>query len=642
MITWKEKLISLFIPDIKPVVIAFDADNLLSEESIIMALKEKGFQVVLADRLMQIRFEFEKYMDNLRMGISEGTLLIIRQQESEFSIPYDIVKNAEQVNVSFDILFPCLSTKALRSLDPEMFSDLYDAYDDEQPLVPLGYDRTCLFILKNLFRIHPQELKTDNDLIALLLKVHFENIKIPSIFGDYFARYMDSKNRYSNWKNLSGLLTDSSLFWSYLQNAWDNTLTGSTKETLGPSKVDFTKNNVSIYINEAFEMGFMQLTKIDSATKKSDMIPTSLFELSKHHDPKAYLDKERVVKLSKQLTTEIPSEDAGLSEWITYQRLYSEYMYLNANEDNADIFNMVNPIFNKWVDKHYDALNFETGRTPILLPKVLDYLKQQKSNGINKIALIVLDGMAYSQWLQIKSCLSNTTRFSFEENTSFACIPTLTSVSRQAIFSGTYPKYYSTSISVTSEEPKLWDRAWKNICNPTYVKNNGTGKATDILNQIVPSTQVIGVVLNTIDDLMHGTILGYKEFYEKIRIWMEDCFLLDLLNGLFDMGFSIWITSDHGNIESVGSGNIRAGRLAETKGARAYIFSTREIRSMYAAENSYSQPWDSKMLPEEHFSVLTACGNNSFLKKGEKGITHGGISIDEVMVPFIHVLRKTI
>ena len=641
MTTWKDKLISLFIPDIKPVVIGYDDDKLLTEESIVAALKRKGFSIVLSNSLVQVRYEFEKHLDDVLNGETNKTLLIIHQDEKEFSIPYDVTKNAIRVNVSFDNLFPNLSSAVLHLLTTEQFSDVYDAYEDEKPNSQLGYDRTCLFLLKNLFRIHPQELKTDNDLIALLLKIHFEGVKIPGKLGEYFAQYMNKRGKYTSWRNLAGLLTDSSCFWAYLQSAWDNTLFDEQNPTFGPSKIDFTRNNISIYIDDVFEMGLMQIKEVKASTARPDLIPEKLFELGQSRDSKDRLKQERSKKLLKQLDNEIPSEDATRSDWVTYQKAYSEYMYLNFNKDNSRLFDKVNPIFIRWIEKHYDALSFETGKTPILLPKVVDYLKREKNHGSKKIALIVMDGMSYSQWFAIKSFLSKNDSFVFEEDTSVACIPTLTSISRQSIFSGLYPKYYSSSIYRTSEEPKLWDKAWSDICTPFYLINEGTrSTADDVINQIPPSNQVVGIVINIIDELMHGSILGNADFYGRIDSWMENFFLSDLLIGLMAKDYNVWITSDHGNIEATGIGSIRAGKLPDTKGSRTYIMPSLSLRNQIVAENEFAIPWDSSLLPQEGFSALVAKGSYAFVHKDDRVISHGGISIDEVMVPFVRVQRN--
>ena len=52
--------------------------------------------------------------------------------------------------------------------------------------------------------------------------------------------------------------------------------------------------------------------------------------------------------------------------------------------------------------------------------------------------------------------------FQFDEQTCFAWLPTVTSVSRQAIFSGLKPREFDDSIERTDKEESLWKTFWQN------------------------------------------------------------------------------------------------------------------------------------------------------------------------------------
>ena len=132
MTAWKEKLISFFEPDIKPVTIAYDEDGLLSEESIVMSLKAKGFHVVLTENLVQVRYEFEVFLRNLFRGEGERNLLLLHQKESDFHLPYDIIRCAMEKTISYDNLFPNLSVSVLKTLSSNQLDDLSEAYEDER------------------------------------------------------------------------------------------------------------------------------------------------------------------------------------------------------------------------------------------------------------------------------------------------------------------------------------------------------------------------------------------------------------------------------------------------------------------------------------------------------------------------------
>ena len=55
----------------------------------------------------------------------------------------------------------------------------------------------------------------------------------------------------------------------------------------------------------------------------------------------------------------------------------------------------------------------------------------------DKVALVVIDGLAFDQWLTVQQEITRQRpAWRFEENATFAWVPTITSVSRQAIFAG--------------------------------------------------------------------------------------------------------------------------------------------------------------------------------------------------------------
>jgi hypothetical protein len=103
----------------------------------------------------------------------------------------------------------------------------------------------------------------------------------------------------------------------------------------------------------------------------------------------------------------------------------------------------------------------------------------------------------------------------------------------------------------------------------------------------------------------------------------------------------VWLTSDHGNIECTGMGNPGEGVIAETRGERARIYPTQELRALVAGRYPDTIPWDPVGLPQDYYPLL-AKGTNAFLTKGKKTVTHGGASLEEVIVPLIKFEKKKV
>jgi len=102
----------------------------------------------------------------------------------------------------------------------------------------------------------------------------------------------------------------------------------------------------------------------------------------------------------------------------------------------------------------------------------------RESDGLPKLALVVVDGMALDQWVLIRRELTRQRpKWRFDEGSAFAWVPTITSVSRQAIFSGKAPLYFPSSIYGTAKEENLWEQFWADhglpIQEVAYLKGLG-------------------------------------------------------------------------------------------------------------------------------------------------------------------------
>jgi hypothetical protein len=146
------------------------------------------------------------------------------------------------------------------------------------------------------------------------------------------------------------------------------------------------------------------------------------------------------------------------------------------------------------------------------------------------------------------------------------------------------------------------------------------------------------MVIDTIDRLMHGALQGYKGLLAEIEVWLQTGYLEQLIQDLTDQGYDVYVTADHGNKESMGIGRLNEGVLAETRGERVRIYRDQKLRDQ-AAQQYSSISWPQIALPQDWFILLAKSGE-AFVREGEQVISHGGISMEEVIVPFVHIGPK--
>ena len=101
--------------------------------------------------------------------------------------------------------------------------------------------------------------------------------------------------------------------------------------------------------------------------------------------------------------------------------------------------NDINSDFQKYIDAKYFSLPSSSHVSkPKMVNKILPHLAY-KYERTAKIALVVVDGMAYWQYLILEKQLNNYDLKTKNEFT-FSWIPSITKLSRQAIFRGDTPR----------------------------------------------------------------------------------------------------------------------------------------------------------------------------------------------------------
>jgi hypothetical protein len=144
------------------------------------------------------------------------------------------------------------------------------------------------------------------------------------------------------------------------------------------------------------------------------------------------------------------------------------------------------------------------------------------------------------------------------------------------------------------------------------------------------------VILTQIDAIMHGMCLGAAGMIDQARGWAQTKQLARLLDCAIERGYSVYISSDHGNVESTGVGRPAEGVEAEIKGQRVRIFDNINSREKVRKLFPNTIEWPPIGLPENCLPLF-AGGRTAFGQKGESIVTHGGLSIEEIVVPFINI-----
>lgn len=151
---------------------------------------------------------------------------------------------------------------------------------------------------------------------------------------------------------------------------------------------------------------------------------------------------------------------------------------------------------------------------------------------------------------------------------------------------------------------------------------------------------MLAVVVGTIDQMLHGVVTGTDGLHANVRHWAQRGALAKLIDMLVDGGFQVSLTADHGNVEGHGIGKPNVGATAEQRGERVHVFRDEITRRSVAQQYPEALSWQNIGLPQEYLPLI-APDRGAFIPEGKRTVAHGGACIEEVIVPFVQIVRAS-
>lgn len=334
--------------------------------------------------------------------------------------------------------------------------------------------------------------------------------------------------------------------------------------------------------------------------------------------------------------------------------------------------NEANQVFCKFVERNYaDWVNGKTDQRPVqshnlIKEKVFPLLSDNKP-----LFVILIDNLRFDQWKVLQPILEDFYRIEREE-IFYSILPSVTQYARNALFSGLlpteiekkYPKYW-----VNEEEEgtknnyegellsELLKRYGRDIKYSYYkVLNQNYGRK---LLELMPNLMVNKlnfIVYNFVDMLSHARtemeiireLADDEKAYRSLTVsWFQHSPLIEILKYLAEKDVNVVVTTDHGSIRVDTPVKVLGDRNTNTnlryKTGRALKFEKNEV---YEVRN----PGD-VFLPRTNVSssyIFCRSGDffaypnnyNYYVNYYKNTFQHGGISMEEMLVPFIVMKPK--
>lgn len=315
-------------------------------------------------------------------------------------------------------------------------------------------------------------------------------------------------------------------------------------------------------------------------------------------------------------------------DWFIIAKEKAEIDRLSAHYRLNIDTSTINRLFSDWVIHDFGKLSAEYDKdSPVLISNTMEFIK----NISNKFVIVVMDGMSEFDWSILKTSFWD---IKYTKASLFAMIPTVTSVSRQCLLSNKHPINLQNPWSQQKEENEF-----RECAKELGFKENQISYCRGYDNELKPSIKCAAVIVNDIDDMVHGQTQERLGMYNGLSVMAQNGQLARMVNKYIKQGFDIFITADHGNTPCTGIGGYRgAGVETTTKSRRMMVLN--DLGDKESLMGKYPLIEYPKYYLDKKYTYLICEGQASYDCKDETVMSHGGITLDEVVVPFIKVMAR--
>lgn len=342
-----------------------------------------------------------------------------------------------------------------------------------------------------------------------------------------------------------------------------------------------------------------------------------------------------------------------------------DVFYTQKQEANTAFFKFISRNYASWVSPNSSS-------SPIMSHELMQFkVLPHVEEGIPTFFLLI-DNLRFDQWKAIQPIFAESFRI-LEEETFYSILPTATQYCRNAIFAGMLP------IDIEKQFPQLWkndeDEGGKNNEEETYLRaqlkrlkkdhlrvsyhkilNHADGQqlVNNIHNLLGNDLNVI--VYNFVDMLSHARtemevlkeLASDETSYRSLtRSWFEHSPLHQALKKIADKPVKLVLATDHGSVRVKTPHKVIGDKQTTTnlryKHGRNLNFEEKDVlafRNPKEAGLPIPNVNSSYIFAREDGFLCYPNNYNHYVNYYRNTFQHGGISLEEMVVPIIKMVSR--